>query len=127
MNTLTFPVKLIVANALVYGAGFLVPPFSPFAATWVWLAVVLWYLGLTSLLNRWIQAATKRSSIQFITAVNGSTAIKMFSSLGLVTAYLLAVGGQFRVHFVLGLFAVFAINTILLVLESQNPASQEQN
>jgi hypothetical protein len=127
MNTLTFPVKLIVANALVYGVGFLVPPFSPFAGTWVWLAVVLWYLGLTSLLNRWIQAATKRSSIQFITAVNGATAIKMFSSLGLVTAYLVAVGGQFRVHFVLGLFAVFAINTILLVLESQNLAAQEQN
>jgi len=127
MKAMTFPVKLIAANALVYGAGFLVPPFSAFAGTWVWLAVVLWYLGLTSLLNRWIQAATKRSSIQFITAVNGSTAIKMFSSLGLVTAYLVAVGGQFRVHFVLGLFAVFAINTILLVLESQNPASQEQN
>ena len=127
MNTLTFPVKLIVANALVYGVGYLIPPFAPFAGTWVWLAVVLWYLGLNSLLNRWIQAATKRSSIQFITAVNGSTAIKMFSSLGLVTAYLVAVGGQFRVHFVLGLFAVFAINTILLVLESQNPASQEQN
>lgn len=127
MHTLTFPVKLVLANALLFGLGFLIPPFAPFAGTWVWMAVILWYLGLTSLLNRWIQAAIKRSSIQFITAVNGSTAIKMFSSLGLVTAYLVAVGGEYRVHFVLGLFAVFAVNTILLVVESQNPSSEERN
>lgn len=119
--------KLAVANALLFGAGFLIPPFAPFAGTWVWLAVIFWYVLLTWLLNRWIQSATKRSTMQFITAVNGSTAIKMFSSLALVTAYLVAVGGEYRVQFVLGLFAVFAMNTILLVLESQNPASQEQN
>jgi len=119
--------KLAGANALLFVAGFLIPPFAPFAGTWVWLGVILWYVVLTWLLNRWIQSSTKRSTMQFITAVNGSTAIKMFSSLALVTVYLVAVGGDYRVQFVLGLFVVFAMNTILLVLESQNPASQKEN
>jgi len=119
--------KLIVANAVMLGAGMVIPPFAPFASTWVWLAVVCWYFGLTLLLNRWIQSAMRRSSMQFITVVNGSTAVKMFSSLALVTAYLVLVGGTYRVHFVLGLFVVFAVNTVLLVVESQNHAPRDPN
>ena len=122
-----FPVKLAVANATVLGAGMVIPPFAPFASTWVWVAVVCWYFGLTLLLNRWIQSAMRRSSVQFITAVNGSTAVKMFSSLALVTTYLVLVGGTYRVHFVLGLFVVFAVNTVLLVVESQNHAPRDPN
>ena len=122
-----FPAKLAVANASLLGAGMVIPPFAPFAATWVWVAVVCWYFGLTLLLNHWIQSAMRRSSMQFITAVNGSTAIKMFSSLALVTAYLVLVGGTYRVHFVLGLFVVFAVNTVLLVVESQNHAPRDPN
>ncbi|MGB1122492.1 MAG: hypothetical protein ACPG08_03125 [Flavobacteriales bacterium] len=122
-----FPVKLATANAALLGAGLVIPPFTPFASTWVWAAVVCWYFGLTLLLNHWIHAAMRRSSMQFITAVNGSTAIKMFSSLALVTAYLVLVGGEYRVHFVLGLFVVFAVNTVLLVVESQNHAPRDPN
>ena len=122
-----FSMKLTVANAVLLGAGMVIPPFAPFASTWVWLAVVCWYFGLTLLLNRWIQSAMCRSSMQFITAVNGSTAVKMFSSFALVTAYLVLVGGEYRVHFVLGLFVVFAVNTVLLVVESQNHAPRELN
>ena len=122
-----FPAKLAVANASLLGAGMVIPPFAPFAATWVWVAVVCWYFGLTLLLNRWIQSAMRRSSMQFITAVNGSTAVKMFSSLALVTAYLVMLGGTYRVHFVLGLFVVFAVNTVLLVVESQNHAPRDPN
>ncbi|MGB0461534.1 MAG: hypothetical protein ACPGOX_00750 [Flavobacteriales bacterium] len=122
-----FSMKLTVANAVLLGAGMIIPPFAPFASTWVWLAVVCWYFGLTLLLNRWIQSAMRRSSMQFITAVNGSTAVKMFSSLALVTAYLVLVGGTYRVHFVLGLFVVFAVNTALLVVESQNHAPRDPN
>lgn len=122
-----FSMKLIAANAVLLGAGMVIPPFAPFASTWVWLAVVCWYFGLTLLLNRWIQSAMRRSSMQFITAVNGSTAVKMFSSLALVTAYLVLVGGTYRVHFVLGLFVVFAVNTVLLVVESQNYAPRDPN
>jgi hypothetical protein len=119
--------KLVVANASLLGAGMVIPPFASFAATWVWVAVVCWYFGLTLLLNRWIQSAMRRSSMQFITAVNGSTAVKMFSSLALVTAYLVMVGETYRVHFVLGLFVVFVVNTVLLVVESQNHAPRDPN
>ena len=122
-----FSMKLTVANAVLLGAGMVIPPFAPFASTWVWLAVVCWYFGLTLLLNRWIQSAMRRSSMQFITAVNGSTAVKMFSSLALVTTYLVLVGGTYRVHFVLGLFVVFAVNTVLLVVESQNHTPRDPN
>jgi len=51
--------------------------------------------------------------------VNGSTAIKMLTSLAAVTTYLVVVGGEFRVQFALGLFTVFAFNTVLLVVEAQ--------
>lgn len=119
--------KLALANAVLLGLGMIIPQFTPFATTWVWVAVVCWYFGLTLLLNRWIQSAMRRSSMQFITAVNGSTAIKMFSSLALVMAYLVLVGGSYRVHFVLGLFVVFAVNTVLLVVESQNHAPRDPN
>lgn len=122
-----FSMKLTAANAVLLGAGMVIPPFAPFASTWVWLAVVCWYFGLTLLLNRWIQSAMRRSSMQFITAVNGSTAVKMFSSLALVTTYLVLVGGTYRVHFVLGLFVVFAVNTVLLVVESQNHTPRDPN
>ena len=124
---MSFTPKLLVANAALYAVGLFVPVFSVFAQTWVWLAVLLFYIGLTWLLNRWIQSAIRRSSIQFITAVNGSTAIKMFASLGLVTAYLVLVGGEYRVHFVLGLFVVFALNTVLLVMESQSTEIEAEN
>ena len=45
-----FSMKLTVANAVLLGAGMVIPPFAPFASTWVWLAVVCWYFGLTLLL-----------------------------------------------------------------------------
>lgn len=124
---MSFSLKLFVANAALYVAGLFIPTFSSFAHTWVWMAVLLFYLGLTLLLNRWIQGSINRSSVQFITAVNGSTAIKMFASLGLVTAYLVLVGGEYRVHFVLGLFVVFAVNTVLLVMESQQNDAADAN
>lgn len=43
----------------------------------------------------------------------------MLTSLAAVTTYLVVVGGEFRVQFALGLFTVFAFNTVLLVVEAQ--------
>ena len=122
-----FEVKLVLANALLYGCSQLIPVFEGFASTWVWAFLVLGYVGLTVLLNKWIQAAAKRSPIQFVTAVNGSTAIKMLLSLSAATVYLVQVGGEFRVHFVMGLFVTFAVNTALLVAESQKLSLKDKN
>jgi len=121
---LSFSTKIFAANAALYGVGLLIPVFEGFAATWAWAFIVLGD-GLLALgLNRWIVAAAGRSPMQFVTAVNGSTALKMFTSLAAVLLYLLFVGGEFRVHFVMGLFVAFAINTTLLVVESQNLSSK---
>lgn len=122
-----FALKLLVANAALYAMSMLVPGFSAFAKSWIWLVVLVSYFGLTWLLNRWIESAIRRSPMQFITAVNGSTAVKMFTSLGIVTAYLVLVGGEYRVHFVLGLFVVFAMNTALLVVQSQSAGTGPKN
>lgn len=121
---MNFPIKILAANAALYGVGLMIPVFEGFASTWAWAAIVLGY-GLLALgLNRWITAAANRSPIQFVTAVNGSTALKMFTSLAGVLLYLVFVGGVFRVHFVMGLFAAFALNTTLLVVESQKLSSK---
>jgi hypothetical protein len=57
--------------------------------------------------------------MRFIAAVNGATAIKMLTSLALVTTYLVAVGGEYRIQFAMGLFVAFAANTFFLVAEAQ--------
>lgn len=117
---MNFPVRLILYNGAMCAAGYALPVFKGFAQTGVWPALVLGYLGLTLGLNRWISHAAQRSPMQFVTAINGSTAVKMLLSLGVATTYLVWVGGEYRVHFVMGLFAAFALNTTLLVIHAQN-------
>jgi uncharacterized membrane protein len=43
----------------------------------------------------------------------------MLGSLAAVTTYLVMIGGEYRVHFAMGLFATFVLNTVLLVVEAQ--------
>jgi hypothetical protein len=123
----SFLLKVGAANAVMYVLGFLTPGFSNFAETWIWMGVVAFYFVLTMALHRWLNTANKRSPMQFITAVNGSTAIKMLTSLAIVTAYLVVVGGEYRIHFSMGLFIVFAVNTFLLVMEAQTLSRKRAN
>ncbi|MFZ9054719.1 MAG: hypothetical protein ACO2ZL_02845 [Flavobacteriales bacterium] len=121
---MNFPIKIFAANAALYGMGLLIPVFEGFASTWAWALIIMGYGFLALALNRWITVAADRSPIQFVTAVNGSTALKMFTSLAGVLVYLVFIGGEFRVHFVMGLFSAFALNTTLLVIESQKLSSK---
>ena len=121
---MNFSIKIFAANAALYGMGLLIPVFEGFALTWAWALIVMGYGFLALALNRWITVAANRSPIQFVTAVNGSTALKMFTSLAGVLVYLVFIGGEFRVHFVMGLFSAFALNTTLLVIESQKLSSK---
>ena len=114
-----FALKITSASAALYGIGFAIPVFRDFAATWVWLGTLLFYFLLTLLLYAWLKSAYKKSSMRFIAAVNGATAIKMLTSLALVTTYLVAVGGEYRIQFAMGLFVAFAANTFFLVAEAQ--------
>ena len=115
----SFVIKISVANAGLYALGVLLPVFSGFAITSAWAATVISYFILTAGLCAWLVRASRRSPIQFITAVNGSTAIKMLGSLAAVTTYLVMIGGEYRVHFTMGLFATFVLNTVFLVVEAQ--------
>ena len=114
-----FLTNLALVNVVLYAVGRTLPFFGEFASTWSWSAIVAFYFLLTAGLVGWLNRASRRSPIRFVTAVNGSTAIKMLTSLAAVTTYLVVVGGEFRVQFALGLFTVFAFNTVLLVVEAQ--------
>jgi hypothetical protein len=114
-----FALKITSVSAALYGLGFVIPVFRDFAATWVWPGTVFFYFLLTLLLYTWLKSAYKKSSMRFIAAVNGATAIKMLTSLALVTTYLVAVGGEYRIQFAMGLFVAFAANTFFLVAEAQ--------
>lgn len=123
----SFLLNLTLVNVALYASGVFMPVFKDFAVTWPWLATVLFYFALTTGLVSWLNRASRRSPIQFVTAVNGSTAIKMFSSLAIVTTYLVSVGGEYRIHFSLGLFVVFAVNTFFLVMEAQTLSRKKSN
>ena len=114
-----FNVQLLVLAVCLYGLGWLIPPFRGFAATWLWPGLVIGYGVLTGALHRWLLQSAKGSANAFVTAVNGSTAAKMFLSMVVVAVYLLAKA-PYRVEFALGLFCVFMANTIVLVVSAQN-------
>lgn len=126
VKIMRFFILLFIANALLYSGGKVIPGFAEFASTWVWPSVLLGYLALTVLLRMWIVAAARKSPMQFVTAVNGSTAVKMLLSLAVVTTYLVLVGGEFRVQFALGLFSAFAFNTGILVFATQNLSKKDK-
>jgi hypothetical protein len=109
----------LLVNIGIYALGRVIPGFAEFAGTLGWACLILGYALLTVLLFGWILRAAKKSPLQFVTAVNGATAVKMLTSLAVVTAYLITVGGVYRIPFSLGLFAAFAANTFLLVAASQ--------
>lgn len=110
-------ILLIIALAL-YGAGWTIPLFQAFAATWMWPTIVLGYAILTFFLHRWIVRASAGTTNAFVAAVNGSTAAKMMLSMVVVASYLISKA-PFRIEFSFGLFAAFLVNTIALVLSSQ--------
>lgn len=108
-----------LVNLGVYAIGRLIPGFEDFASTWIWGVLIAGYAGLTLFLFGWTLRASKKSPVQFVTAVNGATALKMLVSLAVVTTYLVTVGGAYRIPFSLGLFVAFSVNTFLLVAASQ--------
>ena len=53
--------------------------------------------------------------MQFVAAVNGTTALKLFTTLGWLTAYLVTQQ-EGRHEFVFGAFGVFVLDTVVLVV-----------
>ena len=69
--------------------------------------------------------AAKRSSMQFVAAVNGTTALKLFTTLGWLTAYLVTQQ-EGRHEFVFGAFGVFVLYTVVIVASMMAHGDQNQ-
>ena len=108
-----------LGTLVLYGLAFAIPSARNFANSWEWPALLVGYAWMTVLLLNWMNRAHNASALRFVTAVNGATAVKLLSSVAVVTVYLVA-GGAHRVPFALGLFAAFAWNSARFVWVSQN-------
>ena len=76
-----FILKVAFLSALFLAAGYIIPAFKPVGVSLVWVLVVLLYSALTIVLRAWINRVKNASPIKFTTAVSGTTAVKMFSTL----------------------------------------------
>ena len=82
---------------------------------WWWYATIGSLALVAGVGLQWIRKAAQKSSMQFVAAVNGTTALKLFTTLGWLTAYLVTQK-EGRHEFVFGAFAVFVLDTVILVV-----------
>lgn len=113
-----FNLQSIGLGALILLASRLVTPFYEVAITTTWMVVVGFYSCLNILFSWWVKRAQKASPLGFSVAVNGITLAKMFLTLGIIMAYLLA-DQPHRTQFAIGVFAVFAMNSAFFVIYAQ--------
>lgn len=93
------------------------------SGVWWWYATVV-SLGVVAGLGlRWIRRAAQRSSMQFVASVNGTTALKLFTTLGWLTAYLVTQQ-EGRHEFVFASFGVFVMDTVVLVVAATMSTGQ---
>jgi len=113
------PLRSFLGTSALLGcvAGFAlaeVPALSAVASTAWWWGGVGLVTGATMLSRMWVSKAATKSPMGFVAAVNGSTAIKMFSLLALITTYLVT-HEEGRVPYALGVFGVFVLQLVLFV------------
>tara|TARA_B100001564_G_C20572888_1_gene639223 strand:- start:215 stop:583 length:369 start_codon:yes stop_codon:yes gene_type:complete len=114
----SFVLKSGILAALILIASYSTPSLKGVSSTIVWPAIVVLYFCLNVLFSIWVKKAKKASPLGFSVAVNGMTAAKMFITLGIITVYLVTQT-QFKKEFSIGVFIVFAINSVLFVMSSQ--------
>ena len=115
---LSFTIKSGVLAALILMASLSTPSLKALSSTIFWPAVVVFYFCLNVLFTKWMKKAKNASPLGFSVLVNGMTAAKMFITLGIITVYLLTQA-EFKTEFSIGVFIVFALNSALFVLSSQ--------
>lgn len=99
------------------------PTLAVLAGMWWWYATVGSLALVAGLGLQWIRKAANRSSMQFVAAVNGTTALKLFTTLGWLTAYLVTQQ-EGRHEFVFSAFGVFVLDTVVLVAGATMSTSQ---
>lgn len=93
------------------------------SGVWWWYATVGSLALVAGVGLQWIGKAAQKSSMQFVAAVNGTTALKLFTMLGWLTAYLVTQQ-EGRHEFVFGAFGVFVLDTVVLVVAATMSTSQ---
>ena len=113
-----FNLQSIGLGGFILLASRLVTPFYEVAITTTWMGVVGLYSCLNILFSWWVKRAQKASPLGFSVVVNGITLAKMFLTIGVIMAYLLA-DQPHRTQFTIGVFAVFAMNSAFFVIYAQ--------
>jgi hypothetical protein len=98
---------------------------APLSGTWWWPATALSLGCFSGLGVRWIRRASSRSPMQFVAAVNGTTAMKLFAALGWITAYLVTHESG-RLEYVFSTFGVFVAHTVILVTATTSASPQNE-
>ena len=93
------------------------------SGVWWWYATVGSLALVAGVGLQWIRKAAQKSSMQFVAAVNGTTALKLFTTLGWLTAYLVTQQ-EGRHEFVFGAFGVFVLDTVVLVVAATMSTGQ---
>ena len=93
------------------------------SGVWWWYATVGSLALAAGVGLQWIRKAAQKSSMQFVAAVNGTTALKLFTTLGWLTAYLVTQQ-EGRHEFVFGAFGVFVLDTVVLVVAATMSTGQ---
>ena len=123
----TQTLALFLTGAASAFAPQLAPQLAPLTNVWWWPATVASLLAVSLLGARWIRRASHRSPMQFVAAVNGTTAMKLFTTLGWLTAFLVN-NEELRYEYVFGTFAVFVLFTAILVWgATRQTGSNEKN
>lgn len=97
--------------------------FIVLSGVWWWYAMVGSLALAAGVGLQWIRKAAQKSSMQFVAAVNGTTALKLFTTLGWLTAYLVTQQ-EGRHEFVFGAFGVFVLDTVVLVVAATMSTGQ---
>ena len=95
------------------------------SGVWWWYATVGSLALVAGVGLQWIRKAAQKSSMQFVAAVNGTTALKLFTTLGWLTAYLVTQQ-EGRHEFVFGAFGVFVLYTVVIVASMMAHGDQNQ-
>ena len=96
---------------------------SPLQLPVVIFAAILGYALLSILLFKYLDASLKANPRRFATAIMGTTAIKMFVTMGFLGIYLYIDRSQ-KLTVALGVFAIYITYTIALLMPFIKPINK---
>ena len=116
---------LLAVTAMSLTAPNVIPRLGVLSGLWWWPATVLSLAAVAMLGLNWIRKASDKSPMQFVAAVNGTTALKLFTTLGWLSAFLVS-NEEARVEFVFAAFGVFVLYTTVIVAATAGSGDQNQ-